>query len=75
MIKELTMYTVVCDNCAIDCNEGEEYSGWSEEWYAEEIADNCGWLKQDDCHYCEPCWNYDDDDNIIINKARQQNDT
>jgi len=26
MIKEVTMYTVICDGCGKDVNEGQEYS-------------------------------------------------
>lgn len=66
MIKELKMYTVICDNCGKDCNEGEEYSCWNDIGYAEEVAMNADWIEEDDKHYCHDCYSYDDNDNLII---------
>lgn len=44
MIKELKMYTVVCDNCGKDSNDGTDYSCWSDaeqaEWNAYYISQN-----------------------------------
>lgn len=70
MIKEVTMYTVVCDNCKKDCNEGQEYSCWSDKSYTEDSAMEADWLKEDDKHYCTDCFSYDDDDNLVIDEKR-----
>ena len=66
MIKELRMYTVVCDNCGADVNEDAEYSCWSDEGYAQDIAMEADWVTVDDKHYCTDCYYYDEDDKLII---------
>lgn len=68
MIKEVKMYTVICDNCGKDSNEGTEYSCWVDESQAEEVATNSDWLKEEDKHYCPDCYFYDDGDNLILRK-------
>lgn len=70
MIKEITMFTVICDNCREDSNEGGEYSCWNEAEAALEMAKESGWIEEGGKHYCEKCWLHDDDDNIAINKER-----
>lgn len=71
MIKEVKMYTVVCDNCGKDVNEGAEYSCWNDKNYADDVAMESDWYRVDDKHYCQDCAEYDDDDNLTINKSRQ----
>lgn len=70
MIKEVIMYTVVCDNCGKDAFQDQEFSCWSEPGYATEIADEEGWYTDniENVAYCDECWEYDDDDNVIISK-------
>lgn len=62
------MYTVVCDNCGVDVNEGQEYSCWNDKGYAQEIAMESEWIKEGGEHYCPKCYTYDDEDNLIINQ-------
>jgi hypothetical protein len=38
MVKEVTMYTVICDNCGKDSNGGSEISGWDNKDYAIDVA-------------------------------------
>ena len=66
MLKEITMYTVVCDNCGKDCNEGSEYSCYGDSSGAIDVARDSGWHCEDDKDYCESCWSYDDDNEIVI---------
>lgn len=66
MIKELKMYTIICDGCGKDVCDGSEYSGWNEELYLEDIASEASWIKENDKHYCTDCFKYDDEDNLII---------
>lgn len=45
MIKEIKMFTVICDNCGKDSNEGTEYAGWADTEQAEVVADSSDFLK------------------------------
>ena len=66
MTQEVKMFTVVCDNCGKDSNEGTEYSCWTDESQAREVASNSDWINEDDKDYCPDCFEYDDEDNLII---------
>jgi hypothetical protein len=66
MIKEIQMFTVVCDNCGLDVLREHEYSGVDNKDYVENCAMEEGWIKQGDNHYCSDCFDYDKDDNLII---------
>jgi len=75
MVKEITMYTVICDNCGKDSNEGCEYAGWSDKGYAVDVAiDGAGFIKNDDNHYCPKCYEYDDNDEIVIKEKGGNNE-
>lgn len=67
------MYTVICDNCGHDSNENGEYSGWSDSSYAVDVAKDCEFEEIDDKHYCPNCYEYDDDDKLIIKDLDPQN--
>ncbi len=67
MVKEVTMYTVVCDNCGTDVCEGAEYSCWGDSDYAKDVAIEADWANEGDLFYCPKCFSYDDEDNIVIN--------
>lgn len=66
MLQELKMFTIVCDGCGKDVNEGTGYSGWNCDNYIEEIRQEAGWEKVDDKHYCPDCFEYDDNDELQI---------
>lgn len=69
MIKELTMYTVVCDECRQQLNEGDEIIAWSDKVNAQDIAMKADWVTVDNKHYCNDCYYYDEDDKLIIQMA------
>lgn len=66
MIKEVIMYTVICDNCQKDVNENQEYSCYNDEMNANDIAMESNWIKCGDKHYCADCYEYDDNDELSI---------
>lgn len=74
MIKEVTMYTVICDNCGHDVNKDAEYSAWNDRDYAVECALESDWIEKDDKHYCPECFSYDDDDNLILRYIAPKDD-
>jgi hypothetical protein len=66
MIKEVKMFTMVCDGCGKDVNEDTEYSCWNEVSALNDLADESGWEEIQDKHYCIYCYEYDDNDELII---------
>ena len=70
MIKEFKCYTLLCDNCGVDVNEGNEISGWTEKDTNYDIAGESNWIAHEDKHYCPDCYSFNDKDEIIINTAR-----
>lgn len=70
MIKELTIYTVICDNCGKDVSFGQEFAGWNDKDYAFDIAVDAYWHICEDNQYCPDCFEYDDDDNLIIKQIK-----
>lgn len=66
MIKEITTYTVICDNCGKDLFSDSEYTGFSDAGYVEFEASESDWMENDGKHYCTDCYEYDDEDNLII---------
>jgi hypothetical protein len=68
MLKEVKMYTIVCDRCGCDVNADADYSCWNDENYVDEIRQEAGWEKVDEKHYCTDCFEYDDNDELIINQ-------
>ena len=74
MIKQLKMYTVVCDNCGTDAGDDADYSCWEEEESAWDVASDSGWIMGDNkaTHYCPQCVEYDDNDNLVLNESRRK---
>ncbi len=66
MVKEVKMYTIVCDGCGCDVNEDSGYSCWSDVEHNEEIANDSDWMKVGDKHYCNDCFEYDDNDELVL---------
>lgn len=66
MIKQVEMFTVICDNCGKDCNKDTEYSCWNSRLSAEDVAIDSDWIKEKNNHYCSDCYWYDDNDNLIL---------
>ena len=66
MVKEVKMFTIVCDGCGEDVNADTDYSCCNDENYVEDIREEAGWEKVDGKHYCTDCFEYDDNDELII---------
>ena len=65
MIRELTMFAVVCDECGQEVNVGDEIA-WIDKGYALDMAWEADWVTVDDKHYCPDCYYYDEEDKLII---------
>lgn len=68
MIKQVKMFTIKCDGCGLDVNHNTEHSCWNDVSYLEDIRYEAGWEKIEEKHYCNDCFEYDDNDEIILLK-------
>lgn len=66
MIRAVEVYSVFCDSCGKCADEDSNYSGWDCEAYAQDVAHDADFRQVGDKHYCENCYYYDDEDNLII---------
>lgn len=67
MIKEKTMFTVICDRCGKDALEESEFSCWNDNNAAiDDAVDNHDYLHEGDKHYCPDCYGYDEDGEVIL---------
>jgi len=69
MVKETLYYTVICDCCKKDSNDGSEYSAWGDIYQAKDVAMESDWIHEEGKDYCPDCYEYDDNDNLIICKS------
>lgn len=67
-IIPVEMYTAECDNCGVHAEFGD-FSCYGDKDRVREDCDTQGWHFVDynngKC-YCEDCWQYDDNDNLVI---------
>ena len=69
LLKEY-FYNIKCDVCGFLCD--------NELWHTDsqgikEIVDESGWIKLGGKDYCQDCWKYDEDDNIITSDGKRWN--
>ncbi len=70
-LEKVEMYTVICDHCQKNIGADQEYSCWNDDSYAEENAMESGWERQDNKHYCNDCFDFDDNDNFVLKQERK----
>lgn len=63
MIREVAMYTVDCDRCGRNADEGTNYSAWvsADDAFCSATADADFWSDEDGKHYCSGCHHYCDE--------------
>jgi hypothetical protein len=72
MIKEITMYTILCDNCKLDVTNNYDYTALTDKGQINYIALESGWIiVNDDKHYCPNCFSHNEDGEIIIHSTPQ----
>ena len=69
LMKEY-FFNIKCDVCGCLCDD--------ELWNTDirrikEIAVETGWIKLGGKDYCQDCWKYDEDDNIITSDGKRWN--
>ena len=63
MIVDRQFHNIKCDACGrlID-----DETWWDDkDALTTQILDDCNWIECEGRHYCDECWEYDDDDNIV----------
>ena len=74
MIREVTMYQVVCDACGKTAHEGGDYSAWTDEASAYEDGILNDWLMTDDGDWCWGCAVVDDEGNVSPPEKKESPD-
>ena len=69
MIVSEIFYGVKCNRCGEQYEDGE-HSFWSDEDNAIENAMESEWIEEKGKHYCDKCFHYNDEDELIINAER-----
>ena len=69
-IQKVEMFTVICDNCQESADKDSDYSCWSYKNRAKEVAMEANFINENGNDYCPKCYEYDDEDELIINKSR-----
>ena len=70
-VVKVEMFTVVCDHCGKDIGSESDYSCWNDKQYAEDNAMDSDWHKEGDNHYCNECYDMDDEDNTSLVPERK----
>ena len=71
MIKQVTMYSVVCDRCGKSFID--EFNGivaWLDEGTAKEQAMESEWAEIGDKHYCSDCYEFDEELDEYVPKKK-----
>ena len=75
MIKEVTTFSLICDNCnRLFMSSFEEFALWVTESDAVEASIDDDQTKYKGKHYCPNCYELDDNDNIVIIEKEEKND-
>lgn len=72
MIKEVKMYTVICDNCGVDFLEGDDVAAWNDSDFVLDSAEDSGWIRdQHGKDYCSDCFTWDDNDELVLREVKR----
>lgn len=66
MIEETIVYTVKCNRCGASVFDETEWLGFNDEGYVLDSALEAGWVFDNNNHYCPDCYEYDDEDVLVI---------
>lgn len=74
MIKQVTMYSMVCDRCGKTLFYDDYVSAWPDECSVNGVAQDCEWKNIDGKDYCPDCYEYDEeiDDYVPQKKGGNQ---
>ena len=71
MIKEIKVYTAICDGCGFDVFRGQEHIGLNDIGFVEDTVLDSEWIIDEETdkpakHYCPNCWTVDDNGEIVV---------
>lgn len=69
-VQKVEMFTVICDNCQESADKGTDYSCWNDENQAKDVAMEANFTNENGLDYCPKCYEYNDEDELIINHSR-----
>ena len=72
MIIDRQFHNIKCDACGrlID-----DETWWDDkDALTTQILNECNWIECEGRHYCDECWEHDDDDNIVTKDGRKWTD-
>lgn len=73
MIKEVKMYSVICDRCGkIFIDEFNCIAAWLDEGTAKEQAMESEWVEIGNKHYCPDCYEFDDELDEYVPKKKEE---
>ena len=72
MIVDRQFHNIKCDACGrlID----DEMWWDDKDALTTQILNECNWIECEGRHYCDECWEHDDDDNIVTKDGRKWTD-
>lgn len=71
MINEETFYSIECDGCKAEAENGEGHCYWADLSMTKENARESDWhTTDDDKHYCPNCHSFDDNDELVLTPQR-----
>lgn len=69
MIITREFNNIKCDHCG---KLFDEETWWDDkDALTGQILDENGWIECEGRHYCDQCWEFDDDDNIVTKDGRK----
>ena len=71
MIKEVTMYSVVCDRCGKAYGVDDGIDCWVDICIAREQATESEWVEIGDKHYCPDCYEFSDELEEYVPKKKE----
>ena len=67
----MKMYTLICDGCEKDICDITDFSGLDNESLQIEASEQ-DWIEIDDKHYCNNCWEWDEEEENQIPKNQNK---
>lgn len=67
-----TWSQIQCDNCKEVLENHDGHNLMPDDLAIENMANEYEWERVDKKHYCQECYHYDDNGNIIIDESRKE---